>query len=257
MDDMNLPGQFIKGFLAASLLLLLLVPQRSQSFFNYWFVLPFCFFIKRFSDTTFQLVDTQTSGCRDRDHMSEGYVVLWYSILWQEIREFCSDRHTDGKMNAEYTEETKNKSVFQRKLYHLGSAAALSARLVCLQRLADPSYWPPVMQVWIQAPLCTALAPLQPRWRRWQGKIKRFRNVLITFLLFRNFRTIKVWWSFKGQVIKLTLVRSCTASKAVLYGVLLANWKPQTSTCSQTLTLLSVSQYTETFSMWISARSLF
>lgn len=44
--------------------------------------------------------------------------------------------------------------------------------------------------------------------------------------------------SLKGQkVILLTLVRSWTASKADLYGVLVANWKPQTSTCSQTFHL--------------------
>lgn len=34
--------------------------------------------------------------------------------------------------------------------------------------------------------------------------------------------------------IRLTLVRSCTASKADLKGVLLASWKPPTSTCKST-----------------------
>lgn len=44
--------------------------------------------------------------------------------------------------------------------------------------------------------------------------------------------------SFRRQkVITLTLVRSWTASNADLYAVLLANWKPQTSTCSQTFKL--------------------
>lgn len=42
----------------------------------------------------------------------------------------------------------------------------------------------------------------------------------------------------RGQkVFLLTLVRSWTASKADLNGVLLASWKPQTSTCSQTFNL--------------------
>lgn len=47
------------------------------------------------------------------------------------------------------------------------------------------------------------------------------------------------------HVISLTLVRSWTASKADLYGVLLANWKPQTSTCSKTDLTPSPSQLTK------------
>lgn len=48
------------------------------------------------------------------------------------------------------------------------------------------------------------------------------------------------------HVISLTLVRSWTASKADLYGVLLANWKPQTSTCGKTDLTPSPSLLTKT-----------
>lgn len=40
-----------------------------------------------------------------------------------------------------------------------------------------------------------------------------------------------LWKITQTSSITLTLVRSCTASKADLKGVLLANWKPLTSTC--------------------------
>lgn len=122
------------------LLLLLLVPQCPQSFFMNCFVFPFCLFIKWFSDTTFQMVNAQPSGCRDRDHMSEGYTVLWYCILWQKIKEFCrSIKHT-RHINCWTHRRDKMLCFSKMKLYRVGSVAALSALLVCLQHQADPFY---------------------------------------------------------------------------------------------------------------------
>lgn len=71
-----------------------MVPQCLQSFLMDGFSCHECFFIKRFSDTVFQMVDTTSCGGRHRNHMSEGLVVPWYHVIRQQIKEFY--RKTDG-----------------------------------------------------------------------------------------------------------------------------------------------------------------